>query len=69
MALAFAQEKLHYGPEQLEALSRRIRLGDLTSILRMYEEYIKHPLRSAITGTLIRALLVQVQKAKVCVEI
>lgn len=65
MALALAQEKLHYDPVQMEALSQQIRIGDLTPIMQLYEEDIKNPLKSAIAGSLIRTLFIQVQKAKV----
>jgi nuclear-control-of-ATPase protein 2 len=65
MTLALAREKLHYSQEQLASLSKQIRLGDLTPILQIYEEDIKSPLRSAVTGTLLRSVFVQIQKAKV----
>jgi nuclear-control-of-ATPase protein 2 len=65
MTLALAHDKLQYGPEQLTALAQQIRLGDLTPVLRIYEEDIKSPLKSAVTGTLLRSIFVQVQKAKV----
>ena len=65
MSLALAQEKLKYSGEQLDELSRQIRMGDFTAVLKLYEEDIKTPLRSAITGSLVRSLLVQIQKAKV----
>lgn len=65
MALSLARDKLNYGPAQLDELSNKLRLGDLTPILQIYEEDIKSPVRSAISGTLLRSLFVQVQKAKV----
>lgn len=65
MTLALAQEKLNYTPEQLHALSGQIRLGDLTPVMQIYEDDIKSPLKSAIAGTLLRTLFVQIQKAKV----
>ncbi|KAI0076305.1 NCA2-domain-containing protein [Panus rudis PR-1116 ss-1] len=68
MTLALAKEKLNYGPEQLDALARQIRLGDLTPVMQIYEDDIKSPLRSAIGGTLLRTLFVQVQKAKVDID-
>jgi len=68
MTLALAADALHYGPEQLAALAAQIRLGDLTPVLRIYEEDIKSPLRSALTGTLLRSIFVQVQKAKVDID-
>jgi len=68
MALALAQDKLHYSQEQLALLSKQIRLGDLTPVLRIYEEDIKSPFKSAVTGTLLRSVFVQVQKAKVDID-
>lgn len=67
MTLALAQDKLHYSEEQLALLSKRIRLGDLTPVLRIYEEDIKSPLKSAVAGTLLRSVFVQIQKAKVLI--
>lgn len=65
MTLALARDELHYNQEQLASLSKQIRLGDLTPVLQIYEEDIKSPLKSAVTGTLLRSVFVQVQKAKV----
>ncbi|KAA1469896.1 NCA2-domain-containing protein [Dentipellis sp. KUC8613] len=65
MAVDLARDKLHYGPAELEALSAKIRVGDLTPILEIYEEDIKSPVKSAVSGTLLRSVFVQVQKAKV----
>ncbi|EJF61091.1 NCA2-domain-containing protein [Dichomitus squalens LYAD-421 SS1] len=68
MTLALAQDKLHYSSPQLEALSRQVQMGDLTAVMQIYEEDIKSPLRSAVQGTLLRSLFVQVQKAKVDID-
>ncbi|KAG1872478.1 NCA2-domain-containing protein [Suillus subalutaceus] len=65
MTLALAREKLGYSSTQLEALSQQIRQGDLTAVLKIYEEDIKNPVKSAISGTLLRSMFIQVQKAKV----
>jgi nuclear control of ATPase protein 2 len=65
MALALAREKLHYSQDQLALLSKQIRLGDMTPVLQIYEEDIKSPLKSAVTGSLLRSVFVQIQKAKV----
>lgn len=65
MTLALAREKLSYDSTQLEALSQQIRQGDLTAVLKIYEEDIKNPVKSAISGTLLRSMFIQVQKAKV----
>lgn len=68
MALSLAKDKLNYSPAQLDDLSIKLRLGDLTPILQIYEKDIKNPVRSAISGTLLRTLFVQIQKAKVDVD-
>lgn len=65
MAYALGKDKLSYTPEQLEALSEQIRRGDLTPVLKIYEDDIRNPLRSALGGSLVRSLLIQIQKAKV----
>ncbi|KAF9066350.1 ATP synthase regulation protein NCA2-domain-containing protein [Rhodocollybia butyracea] len=65
MALALASDHLRYSPTQLTELSDRVRLGDLTPVLKLYEEDIKSPVRNALGGTLLRTVFIQVQKAKV----
>ncbi|KAI1793265.1 NCA2-domain-containing protein [Ganoderma leucocontextum] len=65
MTLALAQEKLQYSSPQLEALARQVQMGDLTAVMQIYEEEIKSPLKSAMQGSLLRSLFIQVQKAKV----
>ena len=65
MAVALGQEKLGYNQQQLDILHEQVQKGDLTAVLRVYEEDIKSPIRSAVTGTLVRSLLIQVQKMKV----
>lgn len=69
MTLALARDKLQYNEDQLAALSKQIRLGDMTPVMEVYEEDIRKPLRSAIGGTLLRNVFIQVQKAKVSVLI
>ena len=68
MTLALAQEKLNYTPSQLQALSQQVQMGDLTAVMQIYEEDIKHPVTS-IWGTLLRSLFIQVQKAKVSLRL
>lgn len=65
MVLSLAQDELRYGPNQLQELSQKIRVGDLTPIMELYEEEIKHPVKSALLGRLLRSIFIQVQKAKV----
>lgn len=65
MAVALSRDRLSLNDTQLQEISAQIRLGDLTPVLQVYEEDIKSPIKSAVKGTLIRSLLVQIQKAKV----
>ena len=65
MTLALARDKLAYTQDQLERLSAQVRVGDLTPVMEMYEDEIRRPLRSALMGSLLRNVFVQVQKAKV----
>ncbi|KAH0605994.1 uncharacterized protein H6S33_004451 [Morchella sextelata] len=53
----------------LDAVRARVKEGDLTPVLRAYERDMKRPLRGALGGELVRALLIQVQKTKVDVEV
>ena len=65
MALDLTREKLSLNDSQLRELTSQIRQGDLTPVLQIYEQDIKTPVRTAVTGSLIRSLLIQIQKAKV----
>lgn len=65
MAVALSRDRLSLNDTQLQEISAQIRLGNLTPVLQVYEEDIKSPIKSAVKGTLIRSLLVQIQKAKV----
>ncbi|PWZ00461.1 NCA2-domain-containing protein [Testicularia cyperi] len=56
------------GPE-LEAIAARVREGDLTHVLKVYEAEMKNPVKSMVSGNLIRSLLIQIQKAKVDLEV
>lgn len=46
-------------------LKRQIELGDLTLIMSKYENEMKSPIKNAFRGSLIRSLLIQIQKTKV----
>lgn len=70
MVVEFARDNPQYAPSMnwgdLKASARE---GDLTPVLMAYEDNLKSPLRNAITGSLVRSLLIQVQKTKVDVEV
>lgn len=50
-------------------LRERVREGDLTPVLRAYERDMKSPLVGVVRGNLLRALLIQIQKTKVDIEV
>ncbi|PWN45396.1 NCA2-domain-containing protein [Ceraceosorus guamensis] len=68
MVVEFAGEKQTLSATELAALSSRVREGDLSEVLKVYEQELKSPLKSAVTGSLVRSLLIQIQKAKVDIE-
>ncbi|KAL9130245.1 MAG: hypothetical protein Q9217_001538 [Psora testacea] len=47
----------------------KVKEGDLTPVLRAYEKDLRRPFVGTIRGDLIRALLIQIQKTKVDVEV
>ncbi|GJJ70175.1 nuclear control of ATPase protein 2 [Entomortierella parvispora] len=69
MVLDFGKEHLHMGPEDLERLSHAVHNGDISAVMRAYEQDLKAPLKGAVTGNLLQTLLIQVQKTKVDVEV
>jgi nuclear-control-of-ATPase protein 2 len=54
---------------QIADIRAKVREGDLTAVLRSYEKDIQSPVKGAIVGNLASALLIQVQKTKVDVEV
>lgn len=69
MVEQLASDKLGLSGTALEQIATRVHDGDLSPVLELYERDIRSPLRSTITGTLIRTVLIQVQKAKVDLEV
>ena len=47
----------------------KVKEGDLTTVLRAYEKDLQRPFVGTVRGDLIRALLIQIQKTKVDVEV
>lgn len=58
-----------YTEAQIADIRTKVREGDLSAVLRAYEKEIQSPAKGAIFGNLTRALLIQVQKTKVDVEV
>ncbi|CCX08314.1 ATP synthase regulation protein NCA2-domain-containing protein [Pyronema domesticum] len=55
--------------QEIEMVRANVKEGDLTPVLRAYEHDLRHPFRGAVNGELVRALLIQIQKTKVDVEV
>lgn len=53
----------------LASVRLKVREGDLTPVLRAYEKDLRKPFVGTVRGNLIRALLIQIQKTKVDVEV
>ena len=47
----------------------KVKEGDLTPVLRAYEKDLQKPFMGTVRGDLVRALLIQIQKTKVDVEV
>lgn len=56
-------------PQDLEVIREHVKEGDLTPVLKAYERDLRRPFKGAINGELVRALLIQIQKTKVDVEV
>lgn len=54
---------------EIDVVRMKVKEGDLTPVLRAYERDLRQPLMGTLRGDLIRALLIQIQKTKVDVEI
>jgi nuclear-control-of-ATPase protein 2 len=70
MVVDFAvDENRNLTAEQISDIRAKVHEGDLTPVLKAYERDMAKPFISAVRGNLIRALLVQIQKTKVDVEV
>ncbi|KAI9700640.1 MAG: Nuclear control of ATPase protein 2 [Candelina mexicana] len=54
---------------QIANVRSKVKEGDLTPVLRAYERDLRKPFMGTVRGDLVRALLIQVQKTKVDVEV
>lgn len=52
-----------------DAITIKVREGDLTPVLKAYERDLRAPFVGTVRGDLVRALLIQIQKTKVDVEL
>lgn len=69
MVLDFMSD-IHDGDAtDLDQLRTKVQEGDLTSVLKAYEKDLRRPFVGTFRGGLVRALLIQVQKTKVDIEV
>ncbi|MCJ1476946.1 Nuclear control of ATPase protein 2 [Lambiella insularis] len=57
------------GEAEIAEVRAKVREGDLTPVLKAYEKDLRRPFMGTVRGDLVRALLIQVQKTKVDVEV
>ena len=73
MVVDFVKDQHSHGTIQAETeiaeVRAKIKEGDLTPVLKAYEKDLRRPFVGTIRGDLIRALLIQIQKTKVDVEV
>ncbi|KAG0299223.1 Nuclear control of ATPase protein 2, partial [Dissophora globulifera] len=69
MVLDFGKANYHMGPDELQQLSQAVHNGDISMVMRAYEQELKKPFKGAVAGNLVQTLLIQVQKTKVDVEV
>ncbi|PJF19281.1 ATP synthase regulation protein NCA2 [Paramicrosporidium saccamoebae] len=66
MVVSFAQKQ--YPDISADLVTSQVRQGDVTLLLKKYEEELQSPLRNVFAGNLVTMLLIQVQKSKVDLE-
>ncbi|KAI8596023.1 ATP synthase regulation protein NCA2-domain-containing protein [Dissophora ornata] len=69
MVLAFGKDHYQLGAGDLQVLSQAVHNGDISMVMRAYEQELKTPLKGAVAGNLVQTLLIQIQKTKVDVEV
>ncbi|KAI8618132.1 ATP synthase regulation protein NCA2-domain-containing protein [Chytriomyces sp. MP71] len=69
MCVEFARDHGVAASKELDLVRDRASRGDLSVVLRSYEDDIRHPISGAVRGDLLRSLLIQVQKSKVDLEL
>ncbi|KAG0245762.1 ATP synthase regulation protein NCA2-domain-containing protein [Mortierella sp. GBAus27b] len=69
MVLDFGEQHYKMDTQDLGALSQAVRNGDISAVMRAYEQELKTPLKGALIGNLIQTFLIQIQKTKVDVEV
>lgn len=66
---AVKADKANLSEAQIADIRTKVKEGDLTPVLKAYEKDLQSPFKGALFGNLVQALLIQVQKTKVDVEV
>ncbi|KAI5300565.1 Nuclear control of ATPase protein 2 [Ascosphaera atra] len=69
MVIEFASDHDAATSSDVDMLRQRVKEGDLTEVLKSYERDLRRPFLGTVRGDLVRALLIQIQKTKVDVEL
>jgi nuclear-control-of-ATPase protein 2 len=77
MVVDFAKDKPHFAIDgnssiteaQLAEIRIKVAEGDVTPVLKAFEQDLRSPFLGAVRGDLVRSLLIQVQKTKVDLEV
>ncbi|KAI9336493.1 nuclear control of ATP synthase 2, partial [Zopfochytrium polystomum] len=69
MVVSFARDHGATDEAELARVAAAVQHGDLTAVLQNYEDEIRRPFRNTVAGDLVRSVLIQVQKAKVDLEL
>lgn len=69
MVVDFIQDQNDLSATDTHTIMNSVKEGDLTPVLKAYERDLRSPFVGTIRGDLIRALLIQIQKTKVDVEV
>ncbi|OCF33869.1 hypothetical protein I316_04581 [Kwoniella heveanensis BCC8398] len=64
MVIDLGRDYYHLSGPALDALGDKVKSGDMEEVLRVYEKEMQSPVKNALMGSLIRTLLIQVQKTK-----
>ncbi|TPX58762.1 hypothetical protein SpCBS45565_g07910 [Spizellomyces sp. 'palustris'] len=65
MVVEYARDHGVTDPLELTRIGEQAQHGDMSLVLQQYAEELKAPFKNALSGDLVRALLIQIQKAKV----
>ena len=69
MVAEWARRSLHMSAASLGALRQQVAEGDLTLLMKSYEDELQHPVANLVGGNLVQLMLIQIQKSKCDIEL